>query len=418
MKASTARGTAWGNAFVIAVATLWAHKLRSLLTIFGIVIGIAAVVLAGATLLSVRDLAVRSTAQSFGINTFIVSRVASVGDLSRKELSDKLRRNPEIYRREADQLRKRLENSAQLAPALQTVADVKAGNRTFLAATVVGSTADVQAIRNIKLDSGRFFTEEENRRSRGLAIIGRDIAKDLFPSLDPLGKQIRIQGRSFVVIGTEEKQGSSFASSLDRNVWIPLMAYEKIWGSRLSVTIYGKPRDDDQFTEAQDETRASFRSLRGLRPAAEDNFDVLVPEAGRSFMERLTNAIAIAIVPISSIALVVAGIVVMNMMLVSVTERTREIGIRKSLGARSSDVLVQILFESTLLTMIGGGLGLFLSYMGTFGLSGALDTTVDIPFAYAAIAIATAAVIGIGAGLYPAYVAARMSPVEAMRSET
>jgi putative ABC transport system permease protein len=161
-----------------------------------------------------------------------------------------------------------------------------------------------------------------------------------------------------------------------------------------------------------------MRSLRRLKPKADDNFDILVPEAGRSFLERLTNALAVAVVPISSIALFVAGIVVMNMMLVSVTERTREIGIRKSLGARNSDVLVQILFESTLLTIIGGSAGLLFSYMGTFGLSSALDAKVSIPFIYAAIALGTAALIGVGAGFYPAYLAARMPPVEAMRSET
>jgi putative ABC transport system permease protein len=418
MKGSAPRWTAWSNAFVIAVTTLWAHKLRSLLTVFGIVIGIAAVVLAGATLLSVRDLAVRSTAQSFGVNTFIVSQVASVGSLTRKELAEKLRKNPEIYRWEAEQLRSRMDHAALLAPVLQSVVDIKAGNRTFLAATVIGSTADIQAIRDITLDSGRFFTEEEHRRSRAVAIIGRDLANELFPSLDPLGKRIRIKGRLFVVIGTEQKQGSSFAASLDRNVWIPLLAYEKIWGSRLSVTIYVKPKEAGSFAETQDETRAAMRSLRRLKPKADDNFDILVPEAGRSFLERLTNALAVAVVPISSIALFVAGIVVMNMMLVSVTERTREIGIRKSLGARNSDVLVQILFESTLLTIIGGSAGLLFSYMGTFGLSSALDAKVSIPFIYAAIALGTAALIGVGAGFYPAYLAARMPPVEAMRSET
>jgi putative ABC transport system permease protein len=417
-KSSAIRSSALNNAFGIAIATLWAHKLRSALTLFGIVIGIAAVVLAGATLLSVRELAARSTAQTFGINTFIVSQVASVGDLSRKELSDKLRRNPEIYRREAEQLLQRLNQSALLAPALQSITDIKAGNKIFLAATVVGSSANMQAIRDVRLESGRFFTDEENRRSRSVAIIGRDLVKELFPSVDPLGKQIRIKGRPFQIIGIQEKQGAAFATSLDRNVWIPLLAYEKIWGSRLSVTIYEKPKEAERFAEAQEETRAALRSMRRLKPKAPDNFDILVPEAGRGFLERVTAAVAIAILPISSIALIVAGIVVMNMMLVSVTERTHEIGIRKSLGARSSDILIQILFESILLTIFGGGIGLLISYLGTFGLSGALEAKVDIPVAYAAVALGTAALVGLGAGLYPAFLAARMTPIEAMRSET
>ena len=408
---------ALGNAFVIAANTLWTHKLRSLLTILGIVIGMAAVVLAGATLVSVRDIAEASTAQSFGTDTFILSQIASVGDLSRKELSLKLRRNPEIYRREAEELEQRVAESALMAPTLQSIADIKSGNKTFLAAAVIGSTTDIQIIRDVTLSSGRFFTEEENRRSRGVAVIGQDIVDELFPSLDPLGKEIRIKLRPFTVIGIQEKQGSSFGSSLDRNVWIPLTTYEKIWGSRLSVSIYAKPENADRFSATQDEFRVAMRNMRGLKPSVEDNFDILVPEAGRSFLERLTDIIVIAIIPISSIALIVAGIVVMNMMLVSVTERTREIGIRKSLGARKMDVLVQILFESALLTIIGGATGLLLSYLGTFGLGQALDTQVSIPPVYAWMALAVAVSIGIGAGLYPAYLASRMSPIEAMRSE-
>ncbi len=410
--------TRLGNAFSIAAATLWANKLRSLLTVFGIVIGIASVVLAGATLLTVRDLAVRSTAQSFGTDTFIVSQVASTGSLSRKELADKLRRNPKIYRREAEVLARRMAESAETAPALQSITDIKAGNKTFLGATVIGATANIQDIRDVRVDQGRFFTEEENRRSRPVAVIGRDLVEELFPYRDPLGKQIRIRGVPFTVIGTEEKQGASFALSLDRNVWIPLLSYEKIWGSRLSVTVYQKPRDRAQFAGTQDAARASLRAMRRLRPRAGDNFDLLMPEAGRSFLERLTGAIAIAIVPISSIALIVAGIVVMNMMLVSVTERTREIGIRKAIGARDSDILSQILIESTLLTLMGGGLGLLLSYFGTLGLGRALDADVAIPARYAALAITTAAAVGLGAGYYPARLASRMPPVEAMRAET
>ena len=171
MKTSATKRVAFANAFIIAANTLWTHKLRSFLTIFGIIVGIAAVVLAGATLVSVRDIAAKSTAQSFGTNTFIVSQVASVGDLSRKELSRKLRRNPKIYRREAEELERRVKESALIAPTLQTVADIKAGNTIFLAATVIGSTPEIQTIRDIKVDIGRFYTEEENRRSLGVLVM-------------------------------------------------------------------------------------------------------------------------------------------------------------------------------------------------------------------------------------------------------
>ena len=407
-----------GNSFGIAAKTLWAHKLRSALTILGIVIGIAAVVLIGATLEVVREMAVKSTAQTIGADTFIISQVASVGNLSRKELSTKLRKNPEIYRREAEMLAARVKEGALAAPVLDEIADIKAGNRLFKAASVTGSTDNIQLIRNIKLSSGRFFTATENRRSARVVIIGQDVVDRISPSSDPLGKRVRIKGQSFKVIGVQEKQGSSFGSSLDRMVYMPLLAFEKIWGSRRSVTIFLQPHNRELLAETQEQSRIAMRSLRRLKPRASDNFDLLVPEAGRSFLVRIIGIIAVAIVPISSIALIVAGIVVMNMMLVSVTERTRETGIRKSLGARNRDIFVEILFESTILTILGGVAGLLVSYLGAFGLGRAFDTGVRISPGYAFMALGITAVVGIGAGFFPAYLASRMPPVEALRYET
>ncbi len=405
------------NALRIALDTLWAHKLRSTLTLFGIIIGIAAVVLVGATLGVVRERVVRSTAQTFGTNNFIISQVASIGNLSRKELADKMRKNPEIYRRESERLAMRINRDALTAPTLQEVADVRAGNKTFLTASITGSNAAIQIIRDIQLSSGRFFTETENRHSVGVAVIGQDLVDELFPVVDPLGKRIRIKGRPFQVIGVEERQGSSFGNSLDRNVYIPLLAYEKIWGSRNSINLYVQPDDPEVFTETQEASRFAFRILRRLKANAPDNFDILTPDADRDFMAQLIDMIAVAIVPISSVALIVAGIVVMNMMLVSVTERTREIGLRKSVGARNRDILAQILFESTILTILGGSAGLLISYLAAFGLGGAFGSKVHIQFGYALMALAVSATIGISAGIFPAYLASRMPPVEALGSE-
>ena len=411
------RAIAIGNSFGIAAATLWAHKLRSILTVFGIVIGIAAVVLIGTTLEYVRETAVKSTTRTIGADTFIISQVASVGNLSRKELSLKLRKNPEIYRREAEAFSDRVRDIALTAPVLDEIADVKAGNETFLAAAVTGSIPNIQIIRNIELNGGRFFTEAENRRSARVAIVGQDLVKELFPSRDPIGKNIRIKGQVFRVIGIQEKQGASFGSSLDRSVYIPLLAFEKIWGSRRTVTVVVQPLERDRLDERQEQSRFAMRTLRRLKPRAPDNFDLLVPEAGRSFLDRVIGMVSAAIVPITSIALIVAGIVVMNMMLVSVTERTRETGIRKSVGARNRDIFAEILFESMILTVLGGVAGLLLSYLGAFGLSRAFDSVIRISPGYVLMALGIAAVIGISAGLFPAYLASRMPPVEAIRHE-
>ena len=406
------------NAFHIALDTLWMHKLRSALTLFGIIIGIAVVVLVGATLGVVSERVVESTARTFGTNNFIVAQIGSVGTLSRKELAEKLRKNPEIYRREAETLDKRINAEALTSPVLQQYSDVKAGNRMYFTALVTGSDTDLQTIRDIQLSSGRFFTETEYRRSHGVAVIGQDLVDELFPSVDPLGKQIRIKGRSFTVIGTEEKQGSSFGNSLDRNVYIPLLTFEKIWGSKNSVDFYVQPDFPEQFTDMQEKAQFHLRLLRRMKPNAPDNFDILTPEANRDFLAQIVDMIGIAIIPISSVALIVAGIVVMNMMLVSVAERTLEIGIRKSLGARNRDILTQVLLESTILTILGGTAGLFISYLAAFGLDETFGSTVKIQLEYVLMALAVATTIGIGAGLFPAYVASRMQPVKALSSET
>jgi putative ABC transport system permease protein len=394
------------------------HKLRTFLTLFGIIVGISAVVLVGATLAVVRDKASKTTAQSFGVNSFIVSQVGSAGNLSRKALSEKLRKNPELYRREAERLAARISREAIAAPSLQEVADVKARNRTFLAASITGSVAQIQIIRDIALSSGRFFTESENERSLGVAVIGQDLANELFPLQEPLNQSIRIKGKIFSIIGVQEKQGSTFGSSLDRNVYMPLRSFEKIWGSRRSVTVFVQPKESESFADTMETTRNELRTFRRLKPNASDNFDLLTPDSGRNFLERLTGMIAIAIIPISSIALIVAGIVVMNMMLVSVTERTMEIGIRKALGARKRDILIQILFESVILTGLGGMVGLLIAYFSALGLSDVFESPVKVSISYALMALSVAAVIGLSAGLFPAYIASRMPPIEALRSES
>ena len=405
------------NSLRIAMGTLWFHRLRSFLTIFGIVIGIAAVILIGATLETVRETARKSTAQTIGADSFIISRVASVGNLSRKALADKLRKNPEIYRREAEAFISRVHDIAVAAPTLEEISDVKAGNKTFLAAGITGSTANIQIIRNIKLSSGRFFTESENRRAMRLVVVGQDVVKELSPSTDPIGKQVRIKGQLFRIIGVQEKQGSSFGSSLDRKVYIPLLAFEKTWGNRRSVTLAIQPLEPENLLESQAQSRFIMRLARRLRPMAPDNFDLLMPESGEDFLSRVVGIVSVAIIPITSVALLVAGIVVMNMMLVSVTERTREIGIRKSLGARNRDIFAEILFESTILTLLGGVIGLLIAYLGTLGLSRAFDSDISISVTYALLALGIATGVGTGAGFFPAFVASRLPPVEALRYE-
>jgi putative ABC transport system permease protein len=403
----------------LALDSIWAHKLRSFLTLLGIIIGVASVILVGAAIEGLGSYAEGLTAKAFGTNSYLVAQIAAVGRLTRKQLVEKLKRNKRIRPEEVAYLRGATGDQIIYSPYQQRTEDVKGENLVYEGATIIGVSHTLPEIRDVPVADGRFLTETEERLRQPVAVIGEDIRTALFPVISPLGRQIRVSGIGFTVIGILERQGSSFGRTLDNPVYISTTVYAQLYGSRGGMALFGKARPAAglEMEEALDVTRMALRSRFHTPPGQEDNFDTLTPDSVRSFIDQVLGLIAAVAIPVTSISLVVGGIVVMNIMLVSVTERTHEIGIRKSLGARQSEIMFQFLTESVILSVAGGGIGLAVGILLSWGFSALLGTTLKPTFFYIFLSIAVSSAVGIISGWYPARRAARLDPVVALRAE-
>jgi putative ABC transport system permease protein len=301
----------------------------------------------------------------------------------------------------------------------QRLEDVKAEGQTFESAAVLGVSAELAQIRDVAIQEGRFFNDSEERTRRHVAVIGQEIRDKLFPGQSPLGKEIRIRGFAFTVIGMQEKLGSAGGQSQDNQVYVPAPLFTRLFGTERSMAIFGRPRPESglDFYQGLDVTRSALRTRFRTRPGAADNFDILTPDAIRGFIDQILGLVAAVVVPVTAISLVVGGIVIMNIMLVSVTERTREIGIRMSLGARRSDILLQFLVEAAMLASCGGVIGLALGAVLAKGMGIAFEVELPVPPAYVVLSIVVSSVAGIVSGWYPARRASRMDPVVALGKE-
>ena len=407
------------TAISLALDSIRAHKLRSFLTLLGIIIGVASVILVGAAIDGLGVYAEGITAKAFGTDSYLIAQIASVGRLTRKQLADKQRRNKRIRPEDVAYLRTVTGDSIMYSPYQQRSEDVKGDNQTFEGAAILGASATLPDIRDVPLSDGRFFGETEERMRQHVAIIGEDIRTALFPGGSPIGRKIRISGNDFTVIGLLERQGSSFGRSLDNPVYIPITVYQQLFGGRNGSAVFGKARPGTGLSldASLDITRAALRTHFHTPPGQEDNFDTLTPDSVRSFVDSILGIIAAIVVPVTSISLIVGGIVIMNIMLVSVTERTREIGIRKSLGARQNDIMMQFLTESVILSLAGGFIGLALGTAVSLLLGAFFGATLKVTLPYVLLSIFVSTTVGVVSGWYPARRAARLDPVDALRAE-
>ena len=397
-----------------------AHKLRSFLTLLGVIIGVASVVMVGAAIEGLGVYAEESTAKAFGSESFLVAQIVSTGNLSRREYFDKIRRNKPIRRDDYRFLESFNGDSVLYSPYRNQVADVKRENLTCEDTVIIGVSADMATIRDIGVVDGRFFTTQEDRSRALLAVIGETVKDTLFPSVSsPLGKTIRINGLEFTVVGVQEKLGSVFGRDQDKSIYIPATAFERMYGPGQGFAVFARPRPGSGLTmeQALDETRVALRDRFHDRPGQPDSFDTMTPDAVRGFIDQLLGMVAVVVVPITCISLVVGGIVIMNIMLVSVTERTREIGVRKSLGARHADVMMQVLIEAVVLAVTGGAIGVGLGALVTLALSRIFELSLHITAGYVVLAMGVSTIVGVVSGWYPASKAARLDPVEALRAD-
>jgi putative ABC transport system permease protein len=408
------------SAFGLAMDSIRAHKLRSFLTLLGVIIGVASVIMVGAAIEGLGVYAERSTAKAFGSESFMVAQIAATGRLSRRELFEKIKRNKPIRAADARYVESVKGDDIMYSPYRQRIADVKREGQTCEDSTIVGVGASMAAIRDIGVVDGRFFTEQEDRSRAYVAVIGDTVRTTLFPgNASPLNQTVRIEGIEYTVIGVQERLGSAFGRDQDNSVYVPITAFDRMFGPGNGFALFGRPKPESglNLEGALDETRVVLRNHFHARPGQPDNFDVMTPDAIRGFIDQILGLIAAIVVPVTCISLVVGGIVIMNIMLVSVTERTREIGVRKSLGARHSDVMMQILIEAVVLSIAGGAMGVGLGALVTAGLSKAFELTMHITPAYVTLSLLVSSVVGIVSGWYPAARAAKLDPVVALRAE-
>ena len=399
----------------LALGTVRANKLRSFLTILGTVIGVASII----TLVSIINGLNRYVAQEIaeeGSNTFWVDRFGIITNA--EDWMRAMRRRPF----DAHDHRMLVEGSvatSEVTARRWRSEGVKYRSRRLDRIDVIGASGGYENTHTISIAEGRHFLREEDDRRQSVAVIGSKVREELFAAIDPIGKQIRIGGRTFEVVGTAEKRGSMLGQSQDEFAIIPLGAFEKAFGKtdNLHFVVRAAGPTQEDLVAAQEEVRALMRMSRRLAPGEEDDFDFVDSKMLMDLYQSFTGGFFIVMVGIVGVSLVVGGIVIMNIMLVSVTERTREIGIRKAIGARRRDILRQFLVESAILSLAGGAAGVALGAAFAGLIRGTSGMPVQVEWWSVIAGMALASSVGITFGIYPAARASRLEPIAALRYE-
>jgi putative ABC transport system permease protein len=404
----------------LAISAIWAHKLRSALTLLGMIIGVMAVVVVY-SLIQGFNTYVDEKIAGIGAKSFTVQRFNPLEDFKDTDtIAAAQRRNKEITLEDYEYLKQRATLIGKIgARARGSGSEVKRGDQILEDVVVSGATAAIADIENRDIADGRFLVDAENDAAQRVAYIGSDVAAKLFPIGSPVGQEISIRGLPYRVIGVETARGTVFGIPQDTFILIPLKTYSNNFGGLIrqrSLYFVATSRTDDLFNDAVDEARFLMRVRRKLSLSEKDNFGIVTPDAITGLRDRLFGTIFIVAIAVPSIALLVGAIVIMNIMLVSVTERTKEIGIRKSLGARQMDILKQFLVEAVALSAIGGAVGVTIAWI-----IGRVLTAMFFPtfLSLGAVFIAVGVSMGVGvmAGVFPAWKAARLDPIEALRAE-
>jgi putative ABC transport system permease protein len=398
-------------------AAVRGNPLRAGLGALAIAVAVTTIILVVSVLEGVEIYARRTTARTFGADTFLIAQVASPGGVSRRVLQEQLQRNPPIRRNELKFLQQHAAGVVEYAPSAQTRADLLSGSRRIENVAITGTTWPLANLRDLAIERGRFFRPDEDGRGAQVVVIGAEIADALFPATDPIGQSLRLAGRGFEVIGVQARQGQSGGTSLDRYAWIPLLAYERAFGAPVTLQVFAKAAGEQPSSVGEDRARISLRARRGLRPGTADTFDILTPDAARGFVANLSERIGAAAGPISLMALLAAIVVVTNTVLVSVTQRTREIGVRRALGATRRGIMWEVLAESALVAMIGGLAGTGAAIVLVALIGRALDIPLTVNATTMAWSLAASGLSGVVAGWYPARRAVRLDVIAALRTE-
>ncbi len=341
----------YSDALKIALQSIFAHKLRAFLTLIGIIIGVASVVTVGASISGLNTYVVEKVAKVLGTNHFMIARMAFSGHMSDDEFERRNRRNKRLNWDDYEWVRDHCTFCAEVGAEVGGQVDLKQDGIEFPGAIVFGASANMVDIEDKTIDRGRFISNDEVQRSALVCVLGSDIKDKFFPNTDAIGKTLKVRGLPMQVVGVEEKRGSFFGDSFDRHIYIPVSTHLQIFG-RNGLQIHGSARNREAFQATIEDARVSLRNKHRLNGNEEDDFGLVNVEELNKQIDQFTSSIAMVVVPITLITLIVGGIVVMNIMLVSVTERTFEVGLRKAVGATRRQILMQFLIESGLIAGI------------------------------------------------------------------
>ena len=404
----------------VAVAAIWAHKLRSALTLLGMIVGVTAFVTV-VSLIQGFNVYIDEKIAGIGAKSFSVQRFNPFEDFKDTDtIAAAQRRNKELTLDDYEYIKDHATLVGKIgAKARGTPSLIKRNDQVLEDVLVIGATANTADIDNRTIANGRFFTDTEADGGARVAYIGADIATKLFPGGNPIGGEIDIRGLPYRVLGVEEVKGTVFGIPQDSFIVIPLKTYSLDFGPLIrqrSLYFTATSKTDPQFNDAVEEVRFMMRARRHLAFKEKDNFGIVTPDAITGLRDRLFGTIFLVAIFVPGIALIVGAIVIMNIMLVSVTERTKEIGLRKSLGARRADILKQFLVEAITLATIGGAVGIFLAWV-----VGKIVTATFFPTYLSLLAVlgalAASGGVGILSGIVPAWKAARLDPIEALRAD-
>jgi putative ABC transport system permease protein len=404
------------EAAAIAADSLRTSKLRSFLTLLGIILATTTLI-AVMAMIHGMDVYIANTVSSMGSDGFRVVKIAVLGNFDPKKFLQMQKRNPELSPDEFQYLKDHATLVQDFGMSAGRSVSVSLGSQSLTQISLNGGTANWAALGDTEVATGRYFTDIEDRHRSMVAVIGADVESNLFADADPIGKEIKIEGRPFTVIGVAKAKGSVFGQSQDGFIDIPVGAYFQIYGSRTGIGYAARAADQKVLEQAKDEMRMLIRARRHEQPGQDDTFSILSSDALVSAFDQITNAIAATAVAIVSIFMVVGGVVIMNIMLAVVSERTHEIGIRKSVGARRQDILNQFLMESSMLAGMGGLIGVVLAWIVSTLVRNYTAVPMAVPISGVVIGVGLSTAVGLFFGIYPAQRAAKLDPIEALRVE-
>ncbi len=411
-----AQTASFREAFAVAADSLRSSKLRSFLTLLGIILATTTLI-AVMSVIHGMDFYIANTVSNMGADGFRVVRIAFLGNFDPKKFLEMQKRNPQLSQDEFEFLKSNATLVRDFGMSANRSVSVSLGSQSLTSVQLIGGTANFAELSDTEIDLGRYFTDFEDTHRVPVAILGAEVRNSLFGEADPIGRTIKIEGLPFTVIGVAVPKGSVFGQSQDGFVGIPIETYFQIYGSRQGITYLGKALDQTVLEQTKDEIRTLLRARRHLRPNQDDTFSILSSDSLVGAWDRLTGAIAATAVAVVSVFMVVGGVVIMNIMLAAVTERTHEIGIRKSVGARRQDILNQFLVEASMLSGIGGLFGVFLAWLIALLVRTLTPVPMEIPASAVAIGVALSVVVGLFFGVYPAQRASKLDPIEALRVE-